>query len=66
MIYMTKYVNAMIDNAGVYSGGGGSRIWRHTHPGQYSSCVMAHQDVENINEAAVKCIDIIDKHAMPK
>ena len=73
MIEMTKYAAAMIDNADVYTGvsvsvGGLSshRIRRYTPPGQTRNYVYADQEIEAIIRAAVECIDIIDKRAMPK
>ena len=65
MLEMIYYVAVMVDNAGAYSGGG-IYTWRLPLPGQRGSYIYAHQDIDNINKAAIKCIDIIDKHVMPK
>ena len=66
MIDIIKYVGVMIDNADVYEGDDVDWIWRWTPPGQTSHRVFAHQDINRIFKAAIKCIDIIGKHTMPK
>ena len=64
MLEMTKHANVMIDNADAYSGGG-IYIGRLALPGQRGS-IYAHQDIDYLVRAAVKCIDIIDKHVIPE
>ena len=67
MLEMATYVDIMIYNIDVYESNRGWRICRnYTPPGQRGSYIYAHQDIDNINKAAIKCIDIIDKHVMPK
>ena len=67
MIYMTKSVTVMIDNADVYEGHSfGGQLWRYEPSGQKNKCVSAYRDIDNMVKAAIKCIDVIDKHAMPK
>ena len=66
MLEITTNVDAVIDIADEYEGDYGNFIWRYTPPGQYSSYVWAHQDIDSIDKAATKFIDIIDKHSMPK
>ena len=68
MIEMIGHFDAMIDNADVYEGDddGAYCIYRFTLPGQGSSCVMAYDETDSIVRAAIKCIDIIAKHDMPK
>ena len=66
MIEMAAYVNAVIDNADVYEGDSCFTLWRYTPPGQINSYVCAYQDIDNIAKAAIKCIDIIDKHVVRK
>ena len=66
MIEMDKYVVAVIDNAGVYEGNDVSRIWRYTPASQTRNYVFAHEDIDDILKAAVKCIDTIDKRDMSK
>ena len=66
MLAMTKYVHIVIDNADVYESSNDDRIKRYASRGQNRNCVYASTDIYHIDKAAVECIDIIDKHAMPK
>ena len=66
ILKMTTYVDVVIDNADVYKGGYGNWICRYTPPAQYFSYVSAHQEIDIIVKAAIKCINIIDKRFMPK
>ena len=69
MLEINTYVSIVTDNADVYEGNGGTfggPIWRYTPPGQRSSRVYAYDDIADIDTAAVKCIDMMDKHDMPK
>ena len=67
VIKMTVCVNIVIDNADVYVGNGsmfGGQIKRHAPPGE--RIYYASTDIDDIIKAAIKCIDIIDMHAIPK
>ena len=66
MIDMTTRVDVVTDSADVYEGAALLRIGRRTPPGQNDSWIFAFGDIDNIDKAAIKCIDIIDKHVMPK
>ena len=66
VLEMIASVDTMIDNADVYEGGDASTIFRYTQSDQGRSYVRAYQDIGFVVEAAVKCIDIIDKRVMPK
>ena len=63
---MIECVDSMIYNADVYKGNDSNLIWRYTPPGQYGKFLYAYKDIDNIEQAAKKCIDIIDKHDIPK
>ena len=68
MLDMIGHFDAMIGNIDVYEGddAGSYCIYRYTPPGQGSSCVMAYGETDDIVKAAIKCIDIIDKHTLRK
>ena len=64
MLEMVTFFVLVIENADVYRGSGRGAIYRdYTPPGQYSRWIYAHQDIDYIDKAAIKCIDSI---AMPK
>ena len=61
LLDMVTYIDVVIDNADVYYYSIG--IVRRTPA---SGFVSASDDIDNIEKAASRCIDIVDTHAMPK
>ena len=66
LLEVATHVDIVIDNADAYQENGVSYIWRWKLSGEYSSYVFAHQDIAGTVNAAIKCIDVMDKHDMPK
>ena len=61
---MIEYLDVMIDNADMYYYGGGfSGVIRKTTS---TGIASARTDIDNILQAADKCIDVIEKHKKPK
>ena len=61
---MSKYLDVVIDNADVYYYDHTFGMARRVPTSLYVA--YAYKDIGNIEEAAIKCIDVIDDHIMPK
>ena len=59
LLGIINYVDIMIVNVDAYYGDGECHIWRKTSSGGYA---YAATDIRFVNEAVIKCIDVILKH----
>ena len=59
---MITYVDVMIDNTDAYRDGVYGAIYRHTSGGT----AYVYDDINDVCDAAVKCLDTIDKQSNTK
>ena len=63
---MIEYLDVMIDNSDMYFNGGGGFFSGGIRKTTSTGIASARTDIDNILQAADKCIDVIEMHKKPK